>query len=148
MTTTEIKELVAAKLAGQGSAVDIGNALPSVINALCDLVDAQAQQLEKALVPIDIGPMPTAIKEINQEMVDALRSCCAISLGGTIYPQLSAAAIMDASYYPEILPTVRQPDTVFAIFGRFSNSGGGFDMAQVFWVCNDRDGYYIEFVDY
>ena len=148
MTKEEIKAIVAAKIAGQGSAIDAASVLPTVIDALCDLVDAQAQQLEKALMPIDIGPMPTAVKEINQEMVNALRSCCAISLGGTIYPQLSAAAIMDASYYQEIVPTVRQPDTVFAIFGRFSNSGGGFDMAQVFWVCNDRDGYYIEFVDY
>lgn len=50
MTTTEIKALVAAKIAGQGTMLDVGNALPSVINSLCDLVDilsAKVKALEE-----------------------------------------------------------------------------------------------------
>lgn len=40
MTTQEIKALVAAKIAGQGNQIDLGNALPEIIDALCDAVDS------------------------------------------------------------------------------------------------------------
>ena len=43
MTTQEIKALVAAKIAGQGNQVDLGNALSDIINSLCDLIDAGGQ---------------------------------------------------------------------------------------------------------
>lgn len=45
MTTTEIKALVAAKVAGQGNMLDVGNALPTILNALCDLVDTMGNEL-------------------------------------------------------------------------------------------------------
>lgn len=41
MTTQEIKALVAAKIAGQGNQVDLGNALSGIINSLCDALDAK-----------------------------------------------------------------------------------------------------------
>lgn len=40
MTTQEIKDLVAAKIAGQGSMVDAGGALPTILNAIVDAIDA------------------------------------------------------------------------------------------------------------
>lgn len=40
MTTAEIKALVAAKVAGQGTMLDVGNALPAILNALCDQIDS------------------------------------------------------------------------------------------------------------
>lgn len=36
MTKQEIKDLIAAKIAGQGSAVDVGGALADILNALVD----------------------------------------------------------------------------------------------------------------
>lgn len=38
MTTQEIKDLISAKVAGQGSMVDIGDALPAILNGLADIV--------------------------------------------------------------------------------------------------------------
>lgn len=40
MTKQEIKDLIAAKIAGQGSAVDVGGALPVILNAMLDLMGA------------------------------------------------------------------------------------------------------------
>lgn len=38
MTTQEIKDLIAQKIAGQGSAVDAGSALPQILNAIVDAI--------------------------------------------------------------------------------------------------------------
>lgn len=49
MTTDEIKALVAKKLAGQGTNVDAASVLPTIINALCDAVDAAAALAPKII---------------------------------------------------------------------------------------------------
>lgn len=46
MTKQEIKDLIAAKIAGQGNQVDIGNALADVLNALADNVDAAKSPIQ------------------------------------------------------------------------------------------------------
>ncbi len=38
MTTQEIKDLIMSKIAGQGSAVDAGSALPQILNAIVDAI--------------------------------------------------------------------------------------------------------------
>lgn len=38
MTKDEIKALVAAKIAGQGSMVDVGGGLPTILNEIIDLI--------------------------------------------------------------------------------------------------------------
>lgn len=38
MTKEEIKDLIASKIAGQGSAVDAGSALPQILNAIIDSI--------------------------------------------------------------------------------------------------------------
>lgn len=38
MTTQEIKDLIASKIAGQGSAVDAGSALPEILNGIVALI--------------------------------------------------------------------------------------------------------------
>lgn len=40
MTTQEIKDLIASKIAGQGSAVDAGSALPEILNGIVDAIAA------------------------------------------------------------------------------------------------------------
>ena len=38
LSNEEIKNLIASKIAGQGSAVDVGGALPTILNAIVDMV--------------------------------------------------------------------------------------------------------------
>lgn len=40
MTAQEIKDLIASKIAGQGSAVDAGSALPEILNGIVDAIAA------------------------------------------------------------------------------------------------------------
>lgn len=51
MTTQEIKALIAEKIAGQGSMVDVGGGLPAILNALCDLIPQVPD------IPIDVIPI-------------------------------------------------------------------------------------------
>ena len=39
MTTQEIRDLIASKVAGQGSAIDAGSVLPQILGAICDAID-------------------------------------------------------------------------------------------------------------
>ena len=50
MTTDEIRALIAKKISGQGSAIDVGNGLEPILNALCDAVDAVQAAAPKVLV--------------------------------------------------------------------------------------------------
>lgn len=45
MTKEEIKALVAAKIAGQGTMVDAGSALPTIIDAIVDLIPEAADNI-------------------------------------------------------------------------------------------------------
>lgn len=51
MTKQEIKDLIAAKIAGQGSAVDVGGALPVILNAILE----NAGTPETAYLGVDDG---------------------------------------------------------------------------------------------
>ena len=46
MTTQEIKDLIASKIAGQGSAVDAGSALPEILNGIVDLMAAPSRMIK------------------------------------------------------------------------------------------------------
>lgn len=55
MTPQEIQALINAKIAGQGSAVDVGGALPQILSGILEL----AQAGENAPKPIVITDMPS-----------------------------------------------------------------------------------------
>ena len=55
MTSNEIRQLVAAKIAGQGNQIDAGSALPEILNRILDLIDATAS---------DIPVVPTALENL------------------------------------------------------------------------------------
>lgn len=44
MTTQEIRDLVAKKIAGQGTMVDVDGGLPAILNGILDLIAAAAAQ--------------------------------------------------------------------------------------------------------
>lgn len=45
MTTDELKDLIASKIAGQGSAVDAGSALPEILGGVVDLLKNQQDKV-------------------------------------------------------------------------------------------------------
>ena len=59
MTTQEIKDLIASKIAGQGSMVDIGGALPNILDEIIDAVGKTAP-LRIAIASSGGVPAPTA----------------------------------------------------------------------------------------
>lgn len=63
MDTTQIRQLVAAKIAEQGTNVDAGSALPDIINGLCDIIDNLPAPQELPIVEIteDITGDPVEI---------------------------------------------------------------------------------------
>lgn len=40
MTIQEIRDLIAKKIAGQGTQVDVGGGLPAILNAICDTLES------------------------------------------------------------------------------------------------------------
>ena len=53
MNTQEIKELVAKKIAGQGTMVDVGGGLPAILNAIADALDEIAGDIPAAQIQSD-----------------------------------------------------------------------------------------------
>lgn len=49
MTTDEIRALIAKKISGQGTMVDVGGGLPAILNALLDKVEAAEAAAPKVL---------------------------------------------------------------------------------------------------
>ena len=90
MTKQEIKDLIAAKIAGQGNQVDIGNALAEVLNALADNVDA-AQQAANNIKVLDLTPYAEQIENNEpipnaQDLLDALYGVVELKLPDGLYP--------------------------------------------------------------
>lgn len=50
MTKQEIKDLIAAKIAGQGTMVDVGGGLPTILNEIIDLIPAPSPSVEPLIV--------------------------------------------------------------------------------------------------
>lgn len=64
MTPTEIRNLIAKKIEGQGSAIDIGNGLPAILNGLIELVENAVPAALKNIPVIEkITESPVSISE-------------------------------------------------------------------------------------
>lgn len=68
MTKEEMKALVSAKIAGQGNQVDLGNALPTIINAIIDALPGGGGggELPRVRVNFDTAWGDDAKRELNQ----------------------------------------------------------------------------------
>lgn len=104
MNTTEIRALVASKIAGQGMMVDAGASLQPVIESLCNIIDAQAEQLaglkeytaglgidisesgkisvSESLVAVDSGAVV-----IDDETFAKINTAAMVKVGDNIYPR-------------------------------------------------------------
>lgn len=86
MTKQEIKDLIAAKIAGQGSAVDVGGALPVILNEILDNARGLRIILAKAAIGDGFGGTTTidelltylGIDKTKPELDSMLRDGCMI----------------------------------------------------------------------
>lgn len=67
MTTQEIKDLIASKIAGQGSAVDAGSALPEILGGVADLL--KNQQDITALTENLVVELPDDLSQASQDLL-------------------------------------------------------------------------------
>lgn len=79
MTKQEIKDLVAAKIAGQGSMVDVGGALADILNAIADAAFAAATG-----EPAHVFDSLESAQNLTEEQFLA-------ATGGVTFEQLKAA---------------------------------------------------------
>lgn len=86
MTKQEIKDLIVAKIAGQGSAVDVGGALPVILNEILDNAGGLRSILIRATLEDGIGGTTTidefladfSISKTKSELDDMLSEGCSI----------------------------------------------------------------------
>lgn len=78
MTPTELKDLIAATIAGQGTNVDAGGSLPKILNGIIDLLGGGAKPLIVEGTGLDGGEAvefePSAGQPSKQDAIDAFRS--------------------------------------------------------------------------
>ena len=122
MTKEEIKALVAAKIAGQGSAIDAASVLPTILDAIVDAIP-------------EVTPAPTPA-----EMLDALTLKSSLDLpvwGGSDMTKAEASELMGISeddldnlfsgaflriMFEDKFTTICYCDNYRVVFGFFSNN--------------------------
>lgn len=78
MTTQEIKELIASKIAGQGSAVDAGSALPEILGGVVDLLKNQQDAVDLAARGFISIPDDIPVSELSQETLSKMAEAAGI----------------------------------------------------------------------
>lgn len=134
MNTTEIKELVTKSLAGQGSAVDLGNALPVIIDALCEHVDVPIGTI-KLDKEAEVYSTPT---EIPQDFFnDIVSSTLVIDKANFLYPKIQ----VDNTLIPI-------NSTCYACFGFIAyEDDGAIPTYQVLIVYELNNKDYLQFLE-
>lgn len=124
MNANEIKELVAAKIAGQGNQVDIGGALSEVLNAIIDAIEN---------IPTPTPPQPIAIDILDSTFSGLTKEEAARSLG------ISTArldSLMDGN-----IPIVRGADsTTSLVIVSANGETGGTVFNRIDLFCSPGDG--------
>lgn len=82
MTTDELKELIASKIAGQGSAVDAGSALPEILGGVVDLL--KNQQDVNASQQTKLSTMESTLEDMHIEVRQTIDSIMGGSSSKTI----------------------------------------------------------------
>lgn len=100
MNKEQIKDLIASKIAGQGSAVDAGSALPDILNGI---VDAQTP------LSFTIGQDRV---ELDADTLDEVRKSLALNADGTFFPRNDAVLAL----------SMEDSTTIFSIFSDAADS--------------------------
>ena len=96
MTTEELKNLIASKIAGQGSAVDAGSALPEILGGVVDLLENQQNKVN-ALDGIVVTLNGHPSEWTQDEMSMAQNALCVKSdIYGGLLPRMDAYSANNA----------------------------------------------------
>lgn len=149
MTTQEIKDLIASKIAGQGSAVDAGSALPEILNGIVDAIAAIPEPapvpegLEADITGWQFGQMGE--HSLTNEETVLLKNAVRIKLRNDLFLRQS---IVSNEFISSILEfdEVRywQPNQIVAVFSNFrvdvssGNAYGSFGYYYV-WILDGND---------
>lgn len=138
MTLDEIKALASAKIAGQGDAVDLGGALPAIIDALADAIASTASAAPKiGIVTEDLS----APVEITSARYNELANYAILRYDGQDYIVCDDATAVGG-----------------VVAGRSATSGGLFthqfltddtgmlDACEQLAIYTDGAKYYIEYI--
>lgn len=121
MTKQEIKDLIAAKIAGQGSAVDVGGALPVILNEILDA----------------IPETPTVLPAyLEMKVVDMFQNLTASQAAETFGINMDQFEALIRGKYPVAVDTINlrsylvvmenDGDTVYFIVGDSSSVGANY----------------------
>ena len=87
MTTQEIKDLIASKIAGQGSMVDVGGALPNILKEFADAMGN---------IPAPMPELDSIPNEgLAEDSIDVFQDATAIKVGGKVYVRNDCARRME-----------------------------------------------------
>lgn len=120
MTKEEMKALVSAKIAGQGNQVDLGNALPELLNAIVDSLP------ERAPITIDLTGYELT-NPLETDVTDAIPQGYEPKIGdkvifGTKTFFVNGVSIMSGNIYATFGTDYSGDDIVF--LGGFSHIAG------------------------
>lgn len=119
MTKEEIKALIDAKIAGQGSAVDAGSALPAILDGILELATTppakKVIEITEEFQDLSIEEALTKIK-INGAQVSSFSE---------LEPYLEVGTIIVFTYTKmEIVVRAEGGGTIYLMGGLFSNTDG------------------------
>ena len=159
MTKEEIKALVAAKIAGQGSAIDSASVLPTILNAIVDAIPEDKDDPEIALFLNKADFNYSEKIEISKDLYEkaSVASLLVWEIDGFLPRTLSNAGVFGSSIFDKSdnnLPFVLEDyitslfDGAFEIttFGHCSQTDGTFDFEEGGEICaffKDSGKYYF-----
>lgn len=137
MTKNEIRSLIEQKIAGQGTNVDAGGALPAILEALVDAVDA-VEESKPVEIEIPLGEeFMAATKAVAAERLEITESQLDDLIEGK-YP-IVRNKLTSAAY----LCLVTEQNTSNAnvkLFAYYSDSG----YLKAFWnIGHESNSYYV-----
>ena len=112
MTTQEIKDLIASKIAGQGSAVDAGSALPEILNGIVDAL-ANVPSFPPEFI-VDLGEMHVRRMEIPAQLGRLVERALYVKVNGLLFPRVA--------FYNGFADTEGYVDSVFGLLS-FDDTG-------------------------
>lgn len=139
MTIQEIKDLIMSKIAGQGSAVDAGSALPEILNGIVGALE-NVPSLPPEFI-VDLGKITAARTQISQQLAGLVERALYVKVNGLLYPRVA--------FYEDIRDPEGYVNSVFGVLS-FDDAGVldsctiyklvqmGDDMGDVFEIVNDE----------
>ena len=141
MNANEIKELVAAKIAGQGSQVDIGGALPEVLNAIIDMVSDLPAPLP--VVEITEGVREGTPFEISEDRAIEIKASAVLLYHNFAFVLINPTEIFDFA-------DLQAPDAIWYsvwVSTLSKDDGGTPESYELIAVYQEGEKFYLKLVE-